>query len=151
MQFSKHYKQFLLLPATLSLLSLLAILVWGLKPGIDLAGGSLLQISYPAGRPPVTQVEQLISALHLGDTRVQTAGSNDFLIRMPAITNVQKDQLETVLGGLGQVQEKQFTSISPTIGADLLHKALVAIALVIVCIIAFIAFAFRKVDRKSVV
>lgn len=163
MQFSKHYKRFLLLPAVLSLLSLTALLLWGLHPGIDLAGGSLLQVSYTDSRPTTTQVEQIVSQFRLGDVRVQPAstqggpaGTTDFIIRMPAITDQQKLQIETALGGLarpataeglGKMEEKQFTSISPTIGADLLHKAWVAIALVVLCIIAFIAFAFRKVSE----
>ncbi len=146
MRFAKQYRAFLILPSALSFLALMALVAWGLHPGIDLAGGSLLQVSYPDGRPATGQVEQLLGQFNLGDVRVQPAGTNDYIIRMPAIDTAQKNQVEAVLGGLGQMQEVQFTSISPTIGADLLQKAWVAIVLVVVCIIAFIAFAFRHVS-----
>ena len=44
---SKDLKYFFILPAFLSLAALFAILTLGLKPGIDLAGGSLLHGSMP--------------------------------------------------------------------------------------------------------
>jgi preprotein translocase subunit SecF len=45
------------------------------------------------------------------------------------------------------VHEDQFNSVGPTIGAELLQKAWIAIALVIISIIIFIAFAFRGVSK----
>ena len=75
MQFSKRYTQFLILPAALSLLALVAILLWGLKPGIDLAGGSLVQISFPNGRPDIAQVESMVAKLNVGQSRVQPAST----------------------------------------------------------------------------
>ena len=48
---------------------------------------------------------------------------------------------------LGPIHEDEFTSVSPTIGQELLNKGLIALALVAVCIILFIAFAFRKVSK----
>ncbi|MGH7141320.1 MAG: protein translocase subunit SecF [Minisyncoccia bacterium] len=147
MHFSKYYKQFLILPAAFSLLALIALLLWGLKPSIDLVGGSLLQVSFPNGRPQVSQVEQIVAAIQSGETHIQPAGASDYQISMPAITDAQKNQIETALGGLGKVTETQFNSISPTIGSDLLHKGYVALLLVVLCIIAFIAFAFRKVSE----
>jgi preprotein translocase subunit SecF len=47
----KNLKYFFILPAVLTVLARLALFAWGLKPGIDLAGGSLLQVTYPAGPP----------------------------------------------------------------------------------------------------
>ncbi len=47
---TKNLTYFLILPAALSVVALVAIALWGLKPGIDLAGGSILQVSYlPTG------------------------------------------------------------------------------------------------------
>ena len=46
MQIAKNLKYFFILPGILSALALFALLAWGLKPGIDLSGGALLQVSY---------------------------------------------------------------------------------------------------------
>lgn len=147
MNFKKHSVTFLLLPALLSVLSIGAILAWGLKPSIDLAGGSLLQVSYANGRPPAEQVQTLMDQFHFGEVRVQPSGDNAYILRMPSLTNDQKNQVEAVLGGLGAVHEDQYTSIGPSIGTETLHKGLIAIAVVLVLIILFIAFAFRQVSE----
>jgi preprotein translocase subunit SecF len=145
--FANNYVRMLILPAALSLVAVIALLLWGLKPGIDLAGGSLLEVTYPNGAPTAEQIQTAVAPLNLGDVRVQPAGQNDYILRERALSNDEKNALEQALGTLGTVQEKQFTSIGPTIGAEILHKGLLAMALVVVCIILFIAFAFRKVSE----
>ncbi|HVY72559.1 MAG TPA: protein translocase subunit SecF [Candidatus Paceibacterota bacterium] len=147
MQVAKNLKYFFILPALLSILSIVAIATWGLNPGIDLAGGSLLQVSYPNGRPPVEQIQQLTKQLNLGEVRVQPTGDTGYILRQRDLSTQEKNQLEAVLGGLGQIHEDQYTSVGPILGAELLHKGLIAIVLVVVCIILFIAFAFRHVSK----
>lgn len=143
----KNLAYFFILPAVLSVLAILAILTWGLKPGIDLAGGSLLQISYPGGRPPVEHIQTLVSKLNLGEVRVQSTGTNGYILRQRDLSNQEKNQLEGVLGGLGTVHEDLFSTVGPVLGAELLHKAWIALTLVTLCIILFIAFAFRHVSK----
>ena len=144
---SKNLKYFFILPALLSVVAVATLLVWGLKPSIDLAGGSLLQVSYPDGRPTVEQIEQAIAPLNLGEVRIQPAGTNSYILRERALTQDEHQSLVKVLGTQRTVHEDEFTSISPTIGAELLNKGLIALGLVAVCIILFIAFAFRKVSK----
>lgn len=50
-------------------------------------------------------------------------------------------------GGTGGVVEEQFESIGPTIGQELKRKSLYAIAAVLIAIILYIAYAFRKVSQ----
>ena len=147
MFFAKYYKTFLVLPVTLSIAAIIALGLWGLRPGIDLAGGSLLQASFTSGQPTVTQIEGVIAPLGLGDVRVQAAGENGFMIRARSLSNDEKNTLEQALGTLGSMHEDQFTSIGPSIGSEILHKGYIAIALVSLCIILFIAFAFRQVSE----
>lgn len=148
MNILKNLKYFFAIPAILSILAIVAIATWGLKPGIDLAGGSLLQVSYVDGnRPPVEQVHEVVEQLNLGEVRVQPTGENAFILRQRDLSNEEKNNLEAVLSGFGAIHEDQYTSVGPILGAELLHKGLIAIALVIVCIILFIAFAFRHVSK----
>jgi len=149
MNISKNLKYFFILPAILSVLSVFALVSFGLKPGIDLVGGSLLQVSYPEGRPPVSQVRVLVEELGFGEVRVQPTGDNAYLLRQRDLSNEEKNQLEAVLGGLGPVHEDQFTSVGPTLGAELMRKAWIAIVLVVLSIILFIAFAFRRVSGET--
>lgn len=148
MNVAKNLKYFFILPGVLSLIAIVALVMWGLKPGIDLSGGSLLQVSYASSTVPTSaQIQTATAPLSLGEVRVQPAGTSTYMLRTRALTNDEKNGLETALGTLGPVHEDQYTSIGPTIGAELLSKAWIAIGLVIACIIAFIAFAFRGVSK----
>ena len=155
MNISKNLKYFFILPALLTVLSLASFFVWGLKPGIDLVGGSLLQVNYPAGRPPVEAVRDAVSPekLGLGEVHVQPSGETGYILRQRDLSVAEKDALVLPLRALGgsadgsAMEEVQFTSIGPSLGSELMRKAWVAVALVVLCIIAFIAFAFRGVSK----
>lgn len=147
MNISKNLKFFFILPATLSFLAIIAIGLWGLKPGIDLAGGSLLQVSYPNGRPTADQIHAVVANIKIGEVRVQPTGDKGFILRQRDLSNDEKISLESALGKLGTIHEDQFTSVGPTLGAELVQKAWIAITLVVTCIILFIAFAFRGVSK----
>lgn len=155
-----HKKYLFLVPAVISLLAVAALVLWGLKPGIDLTGGSLLQISYTASSttavggapqnavaPTTAQLQAAVAPLNFGEVRVQPAGQNGFVLRSRALSNDEKNAAEAALGQLGPIHEDEFTSVSPIIGQELLNKGLIALALVAVCIILFIAFAFRRVSK----
>src|SRR3989344_4808303 len=147
MNIIRYQKYFFILPAALALLSVLAIGVWGLKVGIDLAGGSLLEVSYLEVRPAAAEVQGVVSPLALGEVRVQPTGEQGFILRQRSLTTDEHTALLESLGTLGSVQEEQFTSIGPSLGQELMKKAWIAIALIVVSIVLFIAFVFRHVSK----
>lgn len=147
MSISKNLRYFFILPATLVVFSLGALGLWGLKPGIDLAGGSLLEAHYTGERPAVESVRATAAGLGFGEVRVQPSGESNFILRLRDLTNEEHTTLLQSLGTLGGVEEAQFTSVGPILGQELLTKAWIAMALVVVSIILFIAFAFRRVSK----
>ncbi len=147
MNIAKYEKYFFILPAALSLLAVVALGMWGLKPGIDLAGGSLLQVTYTAERPTSEVVHTAVDGLGIGEVHIQPTGTNGYILRQRDLTNDEKNTLENALKKLGANKEDQFTSIGPSLGSELVRKAWIAITLVVLCIIAFIAFAFRGVSK----
>jgi preprotein translocase subunit SecF len=146
---ARHQKYFLSIPIVFSAFALIAIGMFGLKPGIDLTGGSLLEISYPNGRPAAEDVRAAISPLDYGQVLVQPTGKQDYLLRQRALSPAEKEALLQALASASgsEVKEIQFNSIGPSIGAELMKKAWIAIVLVTLSIILFIAFAFRKVSK----
>ena len=147
MTLHKYQNYFFALPIAASVIALVAIGLWGLKPGIDLIGGSLLQVSYPDGRPQIELVHTKVATLGLGEVRVQPSNAHDYILRQRELNQDEKATLLTSLSTLGKVQEVQFNSVGPSIGTELIKKAWWAIALVSFSIIAFIAFAFRGVTK----
>lgn len=145
--YTKHTRSFLVVPAVISFLAIFALVAWGLRAGIDLTGGSLVQISFPQGRPTVAQIDTAIRPLDLGEIRVQPTGDTGYIFRAKTLTPEEKATFEHSLATLGEIHEDQFSSVGPTIGRELLNKGLIALGLVAFSIIIFIAFAFRGVSR----
>lgn len=143
----KHKQHLLfILPSVFAILSIMALFVWGLKPGIDLAGGSMLQISYDE-RPDAALVTEKVSELGYGEIRVQPANERDFVLRQRELSNDEKKELMNTLATFGMVHEVQFNSVGPSIGEEIVAKSWWAIVLVSLSIITFIAFAFRHVSK----
>ncbi|MDP3052209.1 MAG: protein translocase subunit SecF [bacterium] len=137
-----------ILSATLVGASFLALLIWGLKPGIDFTGGSLLEVEYKAARPAIDQLQKAVNELGLGNVMLQPAGEKNLLVRLKDINPEEHLKLLNALVIAGnQLEEKRFDSIGPVIGKELRQKSWIAIGLVVLMIILYIAWAFRKVSR----
>jgi len=127
--------------------AILSILFWGLHFGIDFRGGSLIEVEFLAQRPEVSQVKEVVSSLGLGDVSVQPSGDKVLMLRLKDLDETNHQQVLRSLESLGQLEEKRFDSIGPVIGEELKSRSYLAIFMVLVLIICYIAFAFRKVSR----
>jgi preprotein translocase subunit SecF len=143
-----HTRQhlFLVVPLIASLVAIAALVAWGLKPGIDLAGGSMLQVAYEE-RPSIEAVNERLAELGYGEIRTQTSGEREFVLRQRELSTDERQALSAALAEFGPVTEVQFNSVGPSIGDEIVHKAWWAIGLVTLAIVAFIAFAFRHVSK----
>jgi preprotein translocase subunit SecF len=141
------------LSAALFLGSVLALGVWGLKLGIDFTGGSILELHWNGARPDNARLEEAVKPLDLGPVTFQPAGETDVLVRTKSLDEPTHQKLVSALrdsfkdGDKQVFDEKSFESIGPTIGNELRQKSYGAVALVLVAIILYIAFAFRKVSQ----
>lgn len=142
----KYQNYFFLIPIISSLLAIAALLLWGLHAGIDLKGGSLLQIKYPDGRPDQALLQTKVNSLNYGEIRIQPSNENEYILRQRDLTNIEKNSLQEAVNSFGKAEEVQFNSVGPSIGAELMQKAWWAIAMITLLTIAFIAFAFRGVS-----
>lgn len=141
----KYKKLFFLLSGILVLVSCWSLWNYGLKLGVDFTGGSIMEVNYTSGRPSADEMRGIVDKLGLGQVSVQLAGDNDVILRLKTLT---EDEHQFLLGSLPPSPvEKRFSSIGPTVGQELAKRGLIAIALVTVLIILFIAFAFRQVSR----
>lgn len=138
---------FFIVPAIAVALSIAALLIWGLRPGIDLEGGSLLEVTYPDGRPALPELQAKVDALNFGEVRIQPSNENDYVLRSRSLTQDEKKQIDAALATFGTVEEDQYNSVGPSIGAELMQKAWWAIGLITLLTILFIAFAFRGVSK----
>lgn len=143
-----HRKFFYIFSGLLLLASVVALSVWGLKPGIDFKGGSLFEVTYPDGRPEKAVLEEALKPLAV-DASVRPTRENGFIIRMKDLTLAEQGSVRSAVSfeGKQKIVEERFDTIGPLLGREALGKSFVAIALVILCIVIFITFAFRKVSE----
>jgi preprotein translocase subunit SecF len=171
----KYRKIFYTFSAVLVVASLLSLCVWGLNLGIDFKGGTLVEIDYPAssfpaGRPNQSVISGELASLSATvpnlDSSIQPSGTTGYILRLRALSQPEKIDLEsalnintsaipvtasttlastTVAASTG-VQETSFESIGPVLGAQAARAALLSIVFVIIAIVLFIAYAFRRVS-----
>ena len=143
----KHRKIWYAFSLLIVIASLFSIFKFGLKQGIDFTGGALLEVEY-AAKPDAFVVKQKIESLSLGSAVVQPSGEKNIIVRMKDLTEEQHQKVLSASLSVGQGgKEIRFDSIGPVIGKELKKKSISAMILVIVMIVLYIAFAFRKVSQ----
>lgn len=143
-----HRNIFFALTGLIVALSLASVAFFGLSLGIDFTGGTLVEVSYDGERPDARALTNTLTDAGYGEFSLREAGDRGYILRTAEITDEQREGLAAVFsyqGGTATVE--RLTEIGPTIGVELRNKAILAIALVLLAILFFIAFAFRKVSE----
>jgi preprotein translocase subunit SecF len=130
-------------------LSIVSVAVWGLRPGIDFTGGSLLAARFEDGRPASADLERVLKEanLDLGSLVIQPIGEKDAQIRLKSVSEEQHQQIVDALQkNYGRVVELRFDSVGPVIGEELRNKSIQGLLIVLLAILAYVAYVFRKVS-----
>lgn len=145
-----HRKVFYVVSALAVAASVSAVAVWGLRLGIDFTGGSLIEVEFTRERLSVEELNHRLGSLNLGSAgsgiRLQPTGERGLLIRLRHLSEAEHQEVLRVFDAAGGVVEKRFDTIGPTIGRELARKSVIALILVILLIVSYIAWAFRKVS-----
>jgi len=144
-----HRKIFYTFTALLVLLAVVSIGIFGIQFGVDFTGGSLLEATYTAERPLLSDIDASIDRLALGETSIRPAGEQGVFVRSRALSEAEHQALLNALTVTpdSEAMEDRFTTVGPVIGDELANKAVFAVALAVLVILVFIAFAFRKVSK----
>ncbi len=126
-----------------------SVAIFGLKLGTDFTGGTLAEVTYPDARPDAALIQDALDGAGLEGYSLRAAGEQTYVLRAGTLSEVQRASLPELLSGGDQYRGTitQQTEVGPTIGAELRNKSLVAMAVVLLCILLFIAFAFRHVSE----
>ena len=129
---------------TLVVLSFLSLAVWGLKPGIDFTGGSLLEVAFESERPENEKISTALLKAGIDHVVVQPTGEKGVIMRFKPVDEKSHQDAIGALKKLGALEERRFDSIGPTIGQELRRNSIWAIAIVLIMIVIYIAWAFRS-------
>jgi len=155
--------------------SLAAFFVWGLNLGIDFTGGSLLEVRFNGQAPTVEAAQAALNNSELRGLTIQPTDGNGLILRFQnteqakhqAVLDKLKElagessaasqikvegngvaQVEAVAGGSqSSLEELRYESVGPAIGRELKRNAIYSIIIILIAIIIYVSWAFRKVSR----
>lgn len=147
--FMKHALVFNAISFITFALAVFFLLTRGLHLSVEFTGGTVMEVAYsqPAD---LAKVRGAVSALgYADDVQVQNFGTaRDVMIRLPAQKGVSSaQQSERVIGAL-KAQDPEVTLrrtefVGPQVGEELVHGGLMALAMVVVGIVIYLAFRFE--------
>jgi preprotein translocase subunit SecF len=146
--FMKHALVFNVISLVTFLLAVFFLAVRGLNLGVDFRGGTLIEIAYshPAD---LGRVRAVIDKMNLGEFAVQSFGSaTSALIRLPLKEGVSTAQLsERVMTALkaddASVTQQRVEFVGPQVGRELYENGALALLLVCIGIVAYLAMRFE--------
>jgi preprotein translocase subunit SecF len=131
----------------LILTSILSLVFWNLRLGLDFAGGVLWELQTEKS-PDINVVRELLKSSKI-EGIVSLSGSNKIFIRTKELNKDEKEALtKSLTDKFGKVEEVAFRSVGPTISKDLTQKSFLAVLIASLVVIFYVAFAFRKVSRQ---
>ncbi len=120
----------------------------GLNLGVDFTGGTVIEIGY-SQTADLNRVRGTLAKIGMSDASVQNFGtSSDVLIRLPAKPEISSAQLsEIVMTALRQdditVEMRRVEFVGPQVGEELVENGALALLVVSLGIIAYLAFRFE--------
>lgn len=144
-----YRKIFFILSGIMVGLAFLSVAFFGLQFGIDFTGGAITEVSYPKDRPDKIVLEEQLNLLSVEGYSLRPTGEDGYILRTRDLSEEERIVvLETLsINGTVQMVEERYNSIGPVIGTELRNKAFFAMGIVVLAIILFIAFVFRKVSE----
>lgn len=122
--------------------ALISLLLFGLRFGIDLTGGTILELEYKESRPLMEEVSKSLQDAGLASFTVQPIGEKGIVVRLKEIPQETHTLLLEKLGD--QAQENRFEAIGPVIGKELRSQTVWFTLLSLALIVGYIGLAFRR-------
>lgn len=129
---------------------LVALGIWGLPLAIDFTGGSKLEVAIlDATIVTTSSIEEVLEVEGLSDHVIQLSDDNVVIIRTKTITDSVKGRVIAALSETldSQVELLDFVSVGPVIGKEIAARAIQAVGIAALGILAYITYAFRGVKH----
>ncbi len=131
----------------LTILSILALFVWGLKFGIDFTGGTLMEFKFEKNIPANQEIENTLKNLNLKSLTLQQTGSGSVLIRYASEDDkINQDVIKEISEKYTDAKNLRTDYANASVSSELKSKSLLAIFWAVVGIMTYIAIVFRRVS-----
>jgi len=138
---------FLIISEAIILIGIIALLVFGLQPGVEFSSGSMLTISFDE-EVEQSELEAAMTELGYANAIIQRTGDGDFIISTQELSGAEKTELEDALSyRFGTAIEREFYSVSARVAEETTNNAIIAVGVAAVGILLYITWAFRKMPK----
>lgn len=146
---------FLTISGLLVSASIIALFTFGLNFGVDFRGGSLLEGRFTGeNQPTISEIQDSLVEININNLTVQPSEDNTYVLRFKETEESVHRGVVTQLSSLASSHEEgayfhqlRLDLVGPSIGKELKSKSFNASILVLIMIILYISYAFRKVSK----
>jgi preprotein translocase subunit SecF len=136
------------LSALLSIISVVAFLVFGMNVGIDFKGGTVVELQARSDRANIAQIRDIASKLNLGEVEVQEFGTpRDVMLRVGLQEGGDSAQAQVVVklrSALEQTYEfRRVEVVGPRVSQELVQNGTIGVLLAILVILVYLWFRYE--------
>ncbi|KAB7885598.1 protein translocase subunit SecF [Poseidonibacter ostreae] len=138
---------FLGLSSLLVIASIVLLLTKGVNFGIDFAGGTIVQVKYEQ-KAPIDDIRDTLKKTNYAKASITEFGSpQEVVIRITGsssdIANDIGDEMHVLLKTTGEFEIRRVDIVGPKVGGELREKGIMALALSLIVILAYVSFRFE--------
>lgn len=149
MNIIKYRNFFFAISLAIIIPGVVAFYLWGLRLGIDFAGGTLWEIKFEK-QVSAHQVSEFLTKEAADVSSVAETSPNLTLVRMKTTDENKINDLKLKLGeSFGKTEDLRLETVGPVISRELTKKAITAVGISILAIVAYVTWAFRKVPKPA--
>ena len=139
---------FFLISGILIVIGIISLAVFGLKWGVDFSSGTAITLQFE-NPVDLAELRQQLADLGYGTATIQSAGEEQFFIRIGETTSDEYAQLkEGLQAGLGNnITDSSVFTVSPVIAAATVRNTGIAVIIASIGILLYISWAFRKMPK----
>lgn len=139
---------FFLISGILIVIGIISLAVFGLKWGVDFSSGTAITLQFE-NPVDLAELRQQLADLGYGTATIQSAGEEQFFIRIGEVSSDEYAQLkEGLVAGLGNnITDSSVFTVSPVIAAATVRNTGIAVIIASIGILLYISWAFRKMPK----
>lgn len=136
----------------LTVLCILSLSVWGLKYDIDFTSGTRMVVKFANETPQKDAIVETLKDLNLRSLTLQGLENNSMVIRYASSDDSVNDKIngevwQAINAKYEGSTQSSIDFFNSSVSGELKSKSISALILAILAIMAYIAWAFRKVSR----